>query len=410
MLTQLTLDRFNPTPGKRVELWDKDKASPGDKGRLGIRVGGKKKTWFIKYIFDGRSRRMNLGEYPTLGLTDARIKAEEAWLDIRNGVDPGAEKMAQNAIYKAAPNFTDIIAELWDKELQHKRSGKDTRRLLEHDILPIWGARKVAEIKRRDIVLLLDDIAKRAPITRNRVHGALSRLFNFAAERGIIEDSPCTRIKKLTETGRSRVLNDDEIRLLWSALDLDNVGIDIYRLSKLALKMILLTGQRPGEVCGMAWSEIDGEVWKIPAARMKGKEDHSVPLTGMALEIIEQARTYSGESPFVFTSSHIDKTPMTSHALSKAILRHWSEIGFKEKFTPHDERRTVRTRLAELGVSDVIAERVLGHKLQGILAVYNRHGYDLEKRQALEQWERKLKHIITGSELGQIIPMKRKMA
>ncbi len=414
MLSELTVDRKKPIPGKRIELWDKDTASPGDKGRLGLRVGGKKKTWFIKYNFDGRSRRMNLGDYPTLGLTDARIKAEKAWRDIRNGVDPGAAKMAANAIYKASPTFSDIIAELWDRELQHKRSGKDTRRLLEHDILPAWGNRKVAEVKRRDIVLLLDDVALRAPITRNRVHGALSRLFNFAAERGIIEDSPCTRIKKLTETGRSRVLTDEEIKLLWSALDLDNVAIDIYRLSKLALKMILLTGQRPGEVCGMTWDEIDGEVWKIPAERMKGKEAHCVPLSSMALEVIEQARAYSGECPCVFKSSYKEATdreatPMTSHALSKAILRHWQEIGLQERFTPHDLRRTLRTRLAELGVIDVVAERVLGHKLQGILAVYNCYNYDTEKRQALEQWAKKLRQIvgIDEPEAGKIIYMKR---
>ncbi len=145
----------------------------------------------------------------------------------------------------------------------------------------------------------------------------------------------------------------------------------------------------------MAWDEIDTEgFWNIPAERRKGKISQRVPLSSMAMEIIEQARIYSGETPYVFTSSHKENEPMTSHALSKAILRHWQEIGFKEQFTPHDLRRTLRTRLAEIGIDDVVAERVLGHKLQGIMAVYNRHGYDTEKRQALDKWERKLRKIL----------------
>ncbi|MDD5759166.1 MAG: site-specific integrase, partial [Desulfobulbaceae bacterium] len=347
--------------------------------------------------------------YPSITLAEVREIHAKALQETERGIDPGIKQKETKSTRKAAPTFTDIIIELWEKELQHKKSCKDTKRLLEHDVLPAWGNRKVADIKRRDIVLLLDSIAERAPITRNRVHGALSRLFNFAGERGIIEDSPCTRIKKLTEKGRTRVLTDDEIMLLWSALDLDNVEIDIYRLSKLALKMILLTGQRPGEVCGMAWAEIVGDTWNIPAERMKGKEAHSVPLTDAILEVIEQARVYSGDSQFVFRSSYKDDSPMLAHGLSKAILRHWQEIGFKEKFTPHDLRRTVRTRLTGLGVSDVVAERVLGHKLQGILAVYNRHGYDDEKREALEKWEKKLRQIvgIEEPEQGKIVQMRR---
>jgi integrase len=219
-------------------------------------------------------------------------------------------------------------------------------------------------------------------------------MFNFAAERGILEISPLAGMKKKPEQARSRVLSDAEIRLLWKALELDNVAVDLYRVSKLALKMILITGQRPGEVCGMAFNEIIDGNWIIPATRMKGGVEHSVPLSTMALEVIEQARAYSGESPFVFTSSRKERGQVTTHSLSKGILRHWQEIGIKEAFTPHDLRRTLRTRLAEIGVDDVVAERVLSHKQTGIMGVYNRHGYDNEKRQALDKWEKKLKRIL----------------
>lgn len=271
------------------------------------------------------------------------------------------------------------------------------------------GDRKVKSITRRDAVLLLDNVRDRAKITANRLQTVLVRMFNFAAERGMLDYSPLTGMKKQREKARDRVLNNEEIKILWDALNLENMTMDIYRVSKLALKMILLTGQRPGEVCGMTWNEIDGNTWTIPAERMKSKDAHSVPLSDMALEIIEQARIYSGDTPFVFASTHKDEGATTTRALSKAIYRHWQEIGINEKFTPHDLRRTLRTRLAEIGIDNVVAERVLAHKLQGLLAVYNRHSYDTEKRQALDKWERKLRHIvgIDEPEQGKILQMRR---
>ena len=172
------------------------------------------------------------------------------------------------------------------------------------------------------------------------------------------------------------------------------------------MKMILLTGQRPGEVAGMVWEEIDeesgiGAVWNIPGSRVKNKESQRVPLCSMALEIIGQARIYSGDSDFVFRSSYKPEQAISRQALTRSVSRHWSEMGIEEAFTPHDLRRTLRTKLAERGVSDIVAERVLGHKLQGMLAIYNRYEYDVEKRQALSKWETRLKEILGLTEEGE---------
>lgn len=399
MLTDLKLQRFKAPKGKRVELHDRE--------GLGIRIG-KRWTWFFKYTFEGRRQRLTLGTYPDMTLTVARNKASEAKVKVEKGIDPGAEKKANREAHKATPTIEQFIEEFDTIELKSKKSGKETKRLLLHDVVPDWGRRKVADIKRRDIVILLDGIRERAPITANRVHSALSRLFNFAAERGVIDDSPCTRIRKPKETAKKRTLTDDEVKLLWAALSLDNKAVDIYAITKLAFKMILLTGQRPGEVTGMTLEEIDSGYWTIPAERMKGKEAHRLPLTSMALEVIEAARAFSNGSPYVFKSTHKDGAPVTPGALSRAILRHWKEIGIGVPFTPHDLRRTFRSRLAELGVSDIVAERTLGHKLQGVLGVYNRHPYDKEKREALEKWEGKLRQIVglDKPERAKVIPIK----
>ncbi|MDP2756472.1 MAG: tyrosine-type recombinase/integrase [Desulfurivibrionaceae bacterium] len=401
-LSDAQLRKIRPRES-RFELTD-------GKGLVLLVLPSGRRSWLLRYQFEGKPRRITLGEYPDMSLLQARNASEATRSIIKQGLDPALKRTEEKTAHKTSPTVSDLLTEYWDMELKESPSGKERRRLVEKDALPLWGKRKVAEITRRDAALLLDGVRARAPVTGNRLQGVLVRMFNFAAERGVLEHSPLMGLRKKKEQPRSRVLTDNEIKLLWDALALDNMTMDIYRVSKLALKMILLTGQRPGEICGMTWAEINGNIWNIPAGRMKSKESHTVPLNTMALDIIAQARCYSPpESAFVFKSSHFKEAPITPHSLSKAILRHWPEMGITERFTPHDLRRTLRTRLAELGVSDIIGERVLGHKLQGILGVYNRHDYDQEKRQALEQWERRLRRIL-GLEMqapaGKIIELR----
>ena len=386
-LTDLTIRKLAPKM-QRYEILD-------DNG-LYIRVfPSGKKSWIFRYPFDGVYRRMTLGQYPGISLAEAREKHGQAMMDVQRGIDPGATLQAIKAKRKATPTFSDLLDEFWDLEISTSPTGKERRRLVDKDATPVWAKKKVADITRRDAVLLLDKVRKRAPITANRLQGVLVRMFNFASERGIIDHSPLTGLRRKKEKARTRVLNNDEIKLLWDALDLENAVMDIYRVTKLALKMILLTGQRPGEVCGMTWAELSEDgFWNIPPSRVKNSEPQRVPLCPMALDVIKQARPYSSDCDFVFQSSYKPGQAITRPAMTRAINRHWSEMKIEEKFTPHDLRRTLRTRLAEMGVNDMVAERVLGHKLQGMMAVYNQHSYDTEKRQALLKWEKRLQEIV----------------
>lgn len=345
---------------------------------------------------------MTLGTYPGISLADARKKHGEAMQLIQKGIDPGAKLQAEKAKRKAEPTVKDLLDEFWEMELSEKKSGNERWRLIQKDVIPRWGKRKVSDITRRDAVVLIDKVRERAPVGANRLQSAIGRMFFFAAERGIIEHSPLMGMRRAKEKPRTRVLTDEELKQFWKALDTENKEIDIYVLVKLALKMILLTGQRPGEVVGTQWSEIDfnSAFWNIPGDRMKNREPQRVPLCPMAVDVLKQAKVYSGDTDYVFRSSHMGQgtppkvKPLTRQALTRAVSRHWSEMGIEEAFSPHDLRRTLRTRLAELGVSDIVAERVLGHKLQGLLAVYNQHSYDTEKRQALIKWEVRLQQIV----------------
>ncbi|WP_319405405.1 tyrosine-type recombinase/integrase [uncultured Desulfosarcina sp.] len=392
-LTELAIKRLGKK-SKRYEIHDG--------GGLYIRVAlSGLKTWIFRYQFDGRPRRMGLGKWPGIGVAVAHEKHGLALQQLHKGIDPGALALEKKAKLKTAPTVKELLDEFYLVELSNKPSGDERKRLLKKDILPAWGKRKVADITRRDAVLLIDKVRKRAPIGASRLQSAMIRMWNFAAERGIIDFSPMVGMKRPKENPRTRVLSDDEIKKLWAGLDLENMDIDIFRPTKLAIKMIILTGQRPGEISDMRWSEIDGDVWTVPAERAKNRQENRVPLGRMALEVLKDAKSFSSpDCDYVFESSYKPGNALSRAALGKAIHRHWKEMKLDQRFTPHDLRRTLRTGLAEIGVTDVIAERVLGHKLQGLLAVYNQHSYDNEKRQAIIRWETKISAII-GHDNGQ---------
>lgn len=353
-----------------------------------------KKTWTLRYTFRGERKRFGLGSYPAVSLAMARERVALALRDIETGIDPGAKARDERNKAKLDPTFQDLLEEFWERELSKTKSGGERRRLVVKDALPSWKRRKVRDITRRDAVLLIDKVRERAPTGANRLQGVLVRMFNFAAERGMIEFSPLGGMRKTRETPRSRVLSDEEIKLFWEAMNLENTEIDIYRLTKLALKMILLTGQRPGEVANMKWENLTDSWWVIPADARKNNEENRIPIVPMMQDILDEAKIYSSDSSWVFRSTHNEGTPITVGAMTNAIRRHWSEMGISGGFCSHDLRRTLRTRLAEIGIDDVIAERVLGHKLQGLLKVYNRYSYEKEKRQAMLAWERRLQSIL----------------
>jgi integrase len=391
-LNQMVLKNVKPRK-TRYELKD------GDRGLyLRVHPSGAM-AWCVKYKFEGRLRRLTLGEYPVIGLSDARLAYAETVAKVKAGVDPGRVKIEEKTRMKGEPTFKDFLNEYWETYLVTRKAGADTWRLIAHDALPAWKKRKLAGITRRDVVRLLDKVKKRAPVGANRLVGALNRMFNHAIRRGVLENNPCHMVERLPEKPRARVLDNEEIKALWLALDLENKKIDLFRSTKLALRLILLTGCRGGEVAGALWSEITPEAWTIPGERTKNGDVLVLPVTPMMQQVFDEALALSAGRPHVFASSHL-KGPVTRHSFSVACKRHWREVKVKAHFTPHDIRRTVRTKLAEIGVSDVVAERVMGHRLQGILRVYNQYDYFEEKRAALLQWEAHLRRMV-GLDAGE---------
>ncbi len=386
-LSELFVKNLKAPADKRLEVTDTK--IPG----LTLRVTpAGKKTFSFAYRMPGNKtkQRVQIGTYPAVSIKDARDKAIEIMADIRKNIDPSN----QIRKLKKEPLVKDLVQEFYDRELASKKSGAEMYRLLSRELVPELGNRKVSSITRRDVVKLLDKIRDRgSPITANRLHGRLSRMFNFACERGILDASPIVRLRKTPEQPRERVLNDDEIKNFWTRI----TTVGLHPLTSIALRLILTTAQRPGEVSNMCWNEIDldARLWTIPAEKSKNGRAHTVPLNSMSVELLSEANKYTVKGTYVFSSpAQIQsKKPIEVRTLSKSISRKYYLLGI-QKFVPHDLRRTARTKFAELSINDVVAERILNHSLQGIARVYNHHNYIDEMKTALQHWDNYLRRMI----------------
>ena len=359
-------------------------------GGLGLRISPKgKRTWFLAYTIQGKNKRFTLGTFPELSLAKARELATLKYATVKEGGDPHQEKKE----YQEAETFDD----LWKTYLRHpetkackEATRKENQRKYDQLIKPALGNMKVVDIRRKHLNTLLDSYAEKAPVSANRLHALLSVVFNrIALEKEWIETNPMPVKKPFSkEKARSRTLTDKEICDLWKHLE-ENI---FKQNPPDILKMILLTAQRPTEVMGMTWEEVnmDEAVWTIPENRTKTGNIHMVPLSKQVMAILRNRE--SNNSPYVFPSNHGSKTGYTAniHKARYAIIDKLK----MEKWGAHDLRRTARTIMGRLKVKPYIAEKVLNHSVGKIEGIYDRYDYLDEKRVALDKLGREVDRII----------------
>ncbi|MEO5363711.1 MAG: site-specific integrase [Magnetococcus sp. DMHC-8] len=205
------------------------------------------------------------------------------------------------------------------------------------------------------------------------------------------------------EQRRDRVLSEDEIRLFWHGLDKAGMSEG----SRLALRLLLVTAQRKSEVVEAPWSEFDLSAgwWTIPIDRAKNKMAHRVPLSTGALALLTRAKELSGESPYLFPSPRNANAPVGGTSVDHALHRALSTLGLSD-LIPHDLRRTAASLMTGMGISRLVVSKILNHVESGITAVYDRHSYDREKRQALDAWDRQLAAILAGTENDNVVPLR----
>ena len=398
-VTTLTdaLIRTAAPPEKLTELWDTRVAG------LCLRISpGGIKTWTFRYRpKDSISfKRLGLGRYPEVGLAKARERAEEKRVEVSGGADPQGQRRAKRTAERSALTFNALADDYLERYARaHKRSWANDALYLRAHVRAAWGDKPANRITRADAASLLDAIAKTAPTSANRTQSILSRLFNWSIEFGLLELNPLARMpKRAKEKAKDRVLSAEEIRALWGALD----GGDSVRA---ALRLLLLTGLRPGEVAGLAIEEvvdIDTPArarLEIPADRMKGGRAHVHPLAPMALEIVRAQLDRAIEGQLHVFASEYDRGPIARHSLSQALKRIIKALradAIRPPYpVPHDFRRSSATGLAALGISREDRLAVLAHAQDDVHGRhYDKHDRFAEKRRALQAWESHLAKIV----------------
>jgi integrase len=369
MKLQLT-DRFCATIKPRAAQTDYiDETVPG----LTLRVSKHgTKAFNLLYTTGGKLHRLGLGRYPDISLAAARGKALEAKEAVAEGLDPRQRE---------ALTLQSVFAQYLKREGHKLRSIEERKAVFARVVLPVLGSRPIAEIKRSEIVRMLDEIEDhRGPSTAHLALAYLSKLMNFHASRDDEFRSPIVRGMgriNAKERERTRILTDDEIRAIWLT---DDSPFNRY------VRFLLLTAVRRIEAARMEWSEVVGDVWTVPAARMKGKLDHVVPLSQKAL-----AQMKPNNHRWVFTLK--GNGPLNSFGDTK---EKFDADSATSGWTLHDLRRTARSLMSRAGVSPDIAERCLAHTIPGVRGVYDRHAYLDEKREALGRLARLVGEIVNG--------------
>jgi integrase len=407
--TDRSIDALKPQAA-RHEVWEDGRTG------LGLRVTPRGvKTFVHMYRFDGKARRLTLGRYakpPAVGisLATARRMQGEAKEKLEAGIDPGIQVVEERRVERAAETFVELAAlyiEKWAKP--RKRSAAEDERILHKDVIPKFGKQKVGDIKKRDVVALLDDIVNRgAPIAANRTLAVTRKVFNYGLKRDVpgLVVNPCSGIDApAPENERDRKLTDAEIVVFWKGLD--NGSVDMSEKLRRALRMLLATATRRAEVARAAWNEFDlyENVWTIPASRTKNKKEHIVPLNALALSIIQDLKELDRdrgkiESQWLFPSSR-GEGPISPDAISHALRRNLPHIGLND-LSPHDLRRSGATALAKLKVPRFIISRVLNHVDKSVTAKYDKYEYLAEKKDALDRLGVHIEALLAAGEADNV--------
>lgn len=391
---------------RQEDFWDSSFKMKG--AQFGVRVySSGRKEYFIRYRTQNGGRpAKNLGDVSVICLADARQEARKLVGQVYNGGDPAAERDAIRASRTFQELFEEFIKFMEQKVASDNRRNStvtEYKRLLKIEVLPSFGYRKICDITKADIIALLQHMEgeRQCVAQARKLRALLHRIFKFAVERALLSASPCSDLPTGEKAKpRSRFLSEEEIPFLWSAtLSVSDSMAMVYRL-------ILLTGQRPGEVSGMRWSEIKDGIWTIPGSRVKNKRDQVVPLSTYAQELLSnwkrvlikrwtrnmrEGRMINRD--LVFPARHATgPTRYINKTCRKMVTR--EELA---KFTPHDLRRTAATHIRRLGFGRDTISQILNHAVQGVLVHYDHYQGLKEKQQALQAWGEEVRKLVTNS-------------
>jgi integrase len=392
-LTAATVEKLELPPGEADRIFFDDSL----KGfGLRFRSGGKR-TWIVQYRLGSKQRRVIIGTLETHDVPAARKLAKDMLARVHQGGDPQVEKAERRA--EAAETLGSLVdSYLMRYAARRLKPGTltDVERYLRRHWAPL-SERPARKVTRANVASRLADIAEESGgYAANRARAALNALYAWAIAEGLSDANPVVGTRKaVDEIARDRVLTDTELAAIWNEAGDGDFGA--------IARLLILTGQRREEVAAMTWDEVDldGAAWRIGGDRTKNARAHEVPLATRAVEILRAAERRDGRDgrTLVFGSR---KGPFSGWSKAKAALDGRLAASLGRTPTPwrlHDIRRTVATRMADVGVQPHVIEAVLnhvsGHKA-GVAAVYNRASYANEKRIALNLWGEHVAALVEG--------------
>lgn len=390
----------------QFEMWELN-----GKG-FGLRISpGGTKTFIFIYRFQGKSRRMSLGGYPTVSLAEAHALHANARLQVQNGIDPGREKKETPLVDREAVTFAELAGLYMEEHSKlEKKSWKEDERKLQVTLLPAFGERRAVEIQPMEISDFVEKLKRDARAKKfgtgqiaSDTLNLVSKIFKHGIKRGRISENPCQVLSVPVKVNkRRRYLTGQEIERFWNGLP----RTTMIRPTQLIFKLMLTTGARKADVLQMEKEDLNLETrwWSQPGIKTKNGEPHKVYLNDLALEVVREAWQLSGESRYLFPgeSSSGHATPRALNKAIKSIQKNFPDIfNFSEELQPHDLRRTLATHLSkDKRVGRFITNRILNHKdvdaLQNLAVMdhYDGNEYLEEIQAALEVWNELLNGFI----------------
>lgn len=366
------------------------------------RMPGGSVTFLHVYTITGKRKELILGHYPQTSLIDARKRHRESMSSLDAGIDPQGPPPEKNEVLTVR-KLIAIYLEQYCANNKTERTTKENKRILEKYILPIIGSRPALDIRRRDAVKLIDDLATKTPGTARGVMKNARAMFTWAMDRELVDINPFAGISRSVQSvrpvHRERTLTDAEIQTMWASFT-NPKNKSQSESTRRALMLILTTGVRPGEAANLLSTEIQqGEGkpfcktcrrcgwWTIPPEKSKNEKEHTVFLTSLAKEIIGEPLNTKFADP-VFPGPKMVSIGVV--ALSHYVRKNKVISGWR----PHDLRRTCATGLSRLGCPDEIIDAILNHTKAGVIRVYNRNKYLDEKQEWLQKWSDFLQQLV----------------
>jgi integrase len=382
---------------------------------LRIRESGRGE-WLFRYSLHGRDRWMPLSDASDMALELARKKARALRVAVDEGRDPIAERRAEADKARERGTFREL-AESWFAVEVKSRLKHPTLvwRAVERYLIPRLGSLPSDAVKPSDCAAVLEHVRAKHPTTANDLLRHLRAIFAFAIRRHLLEASPVGAFSARLDAGgkeesRTRALSVDDLSALFATIREEPIfGGDNLMLVRLLLALCI----RKGELFAARWSEFDldgngsaGPMWRLPAERSKTGASLDIPLVPQVVEWLRAVKTMYANSEWVFPARRRDARSKQDHVgrdtLNVALAR--LDTSKIEAFTVHDLRRTARTHLAALGVAPHVAEMCLNHKPRGVGAIYDRHSYFTERRDALQSWTDLLVQLESGK--TNVVPIK----